>query len=94
MLSSLGDRLASRLSAFGRPGRVGRFSSQKMSLVTQTVKCLSAMQKTWVQSLGRSPEEGNGNLCRYSCLGNSMDRECLVSYSPWGHEELGTTEVT
>ena len=53
-----------------------------MSLVTQTVKCLSAMQKTWVRSPGRSPEEENGNLCRYSCLGNSMDRECLVSYSP------------
>ena len=53
-----------------------------MSLVTQTVKCQSAMQKTWVLSPGRSPEEENCNLCRYSCLGNSMDRECLVSYSP------------
>ena len=25
--------------------------------------------------LGRSPEEGNGNLLQYSCLVNSMDRE-------------------
>ena len=23
---------------------------------------------------GRSPEEGNGNPCQYSCLGNLMDR--------------------
>ena len=23
---------------------------------------------------GRSPGVGNGNLCQYSCLGNSMDR--------------------
>ena len=23
---------------------------------------------------GRSPEEGNGNLLQYSCLGNLMDR--------------------
>ena len=48
LLSGLGDRLASRLSAFGGTRRVGRFRSQKISLVTQTVKCLSAMQKTWV----------------------------------------------
>ena len=24
---------------------------------------------------GRSPGEGNGNLCQYSCLENPMDRE-------------------
>ena len=30
----------------------------------------------WVQSLGweGSPGEGNGNLLRYSCLENPMDR--------------------
>ena len=27
-----------------------------------------------ISGLGRSPEEGNGNLFQYSCLGNSMDR--------------------
>jgi len=27
---------------------------------------------------GRSPEEGNGNLLQYSCLGNPMDRG-----TPW-----------
>ena len=40
------------------------------------VKNLSAMQETWVQSLGRadSPKEGNGNLLQYSCLKHPMDR--------------------
>ena len=28
-----------------------------------------------VPGLGRSPGEGNGNTCQYSCLENSMDRE-------------------
>ena len=27
-----------------------------------------------IPGLGRSPEEGNGNPLRYSCLGNPMDR--------------------
>ena len=27
-----------------------------------------------IPGLGRSPEEGNGNLLQYSCLENSMDR--------------------
>ena len=27
-----------------------------------------------VPESGRSPEEGNGNLHQYSCLGNPMDR--------------------
>ena len=41
----------------------------------QTVKNLSSVQKTWVQSeLGRCPGEGNGNPLQYSCLENSMDR--------------------
>ena len=49
-------------------------------LVAQTVKRLSAMLETGVQSLGpipglgRSPGEGNGNPLRYSCLENPMDR--------------------
>ena len=30
----------------------------------------------------RSPGEGHGNLLQYSCLGNPMDRESLVVYSP------------
>ena len=27
-----------------------------------------------IPGLGRSPEEGNGNLLQYSCLGNPTDR--------------------
>ena len=27
-----------------------------------------------IPGLGRSPEEGNGNLLQYSCLENPMDR--------------------
>ena len=41
---------------------------------------------------GRSPGEGNGNMLRYSCLGNPMDRGALARYSPWGHKESDTTE--
>ena len=44
------------------------------------VKNLTAIQETWVHSLGmilglgRSPGEGNGNRLPYSCLENSIDR--------------------
>ena len=31
---------------------------------------------------GRCPEEGNGYLLRYSCLGNPMDRGAWQGYSP------------
>ena len=46
------------------------------SLVTQMVKKLPAMQKTWVQSMGQEdpPREGNGSPLQYSCLENPMDR--------------------
>ena len=30
------------------------------------------------------PGVGNGNPLQYSCLGNPMDREALVGYSPRG----------
>ena len=51
-------------------------------LVAQLVKNLPTMQETScsvgdlgsIPGLGRSPEEGNGNLLQYSCLENSMDR--------------------
>ena len=32
---------------------------------------------------GRSPGEKNDYSLQYSCLENSMDRRCLVGYSPW-----------
>ena len=40
---------------------------------------------------GRSPGEGNGNLGN-SCLENFMDIRAWREYSPWGHEDLDTTE--
>ena len=48
------------------------------SLVAQLVKNLSAMQETWVPSLGweDSPGEGKGYPLQYSGLENSMD--CIV----------------
>ena len=36
---------------------------------------------------GRSPEEGNGNLLQYSCLGNSMGR------GAWKLLSMGTQRV-
>ena len=36
--------------------------------------------------------EGNGTPLQYSCLENPMDWGALVGCSPWGREELDTTE--
>ena len=49
------------------------------SLMAQQVKNLPVMQETQeigrlIPGSGRSPEEGNGNPLKYSCLGNPMDR--------------------
>ena len=38
-----------------------------------------------IPGLGRSPEEGHGNLLQDSCLGNPHGQRSLVGYSPWGH---------
>ena len=37
---------------------------------------------------------GQGNLLKYSCLDNSMDKRSLAGYSPQGHKEWGMTEAT
>ena len=38
---------------------------------------------------GKSPGEGKGNLLKYSCLENPMDRGAWrATYSPWGRKEL------
>ena len=47
-----------------------------------------------IPGLGRSLGEENGNLLQYSCLENPMDREALAGYSPWGHKESDSTDVT
>ena len=45
-----------------------------------------------IPGLGRSPGGGHGNPLWYSCLENPHGRRSLVGYSPWGHQELDTTE--
>ena len=41
---------------------------------------------------GRSAGEGNGNPLQYYCLEKSHGQMSLISYSPWGRKESGTTE--
>jgi len=36
--------------------------------------------------------KGHGNPLQYSCLENPHGQKSLTGYSPWGHEELDTTE--
>ena len=43
-------------------------------MVAQMVKCLLAMQETWVRSLGREDPLEKGMALQYSCLENPMDR--------------------
>ena len=47
-----------------------------------------------ILGLGRSPGEGHGSPLQYCCLENPYGQRRLVSYSPWGHRESDTTEVT
>ena len=48
-----------------------------------------------IPGLGRSPGGGHGNPLQYSHLENPMDKGVWwATYSPWGHKELDTTEVT
>ena len=48
---------------------------------------------------GRSPRGRYGNPLQYSCMpvflpGKPHGQRSLVGYSPWGHKESDTTEVT
>ena len=45
-----------------------------------------------IPGLGRPPGEGHGNPLQYSCLENPHGQWSLVSYRPWGHKVLDTTE--
>ena len=47
-----------------------------------------------IPGLGGSPGGGHGSPFQYSCLENSQGQRSLAGYSPWGHEELDTTEAT
>ena len=87
----------SQLHRDQRPRRLLSFAQsleQNMaSLVTQTVKNLHAMQETWVQSLGQKDPWSKGWLpTPVFLLGDFHGQRSLVSYSPWGHRESGTTK--
>ena len=63
------------------------------SLVAQMVKNLPAMWESCVGTgLGRSPGGGHDNPLQYSCMKNPHGQRSQMSYSPWGHKELGMTE--
>ena len=47
-----------------------------------------------IPGLGRSPGAGHGNPLQYSCLENPHGQKSMAGYSPWGHKESDTTEVT
>ena len=57
------------------------------SMVAQTVNNLSAMQETWIQSLGQEdlPEKGMATLL-YSCLENHTEE-------PGGLQAMGSQRV-
>ena len=61
--------------------------------MAQTVKHLSAMQETWVQSLDwEDPLEKEMQPTPVLLPGKSHGRRSLVGYSPWGGKESDTTE--
>ena len=66
-----------------------------VSLAAQTVKHLPAMRETWVQSLGQEdPWRRKWQPTLVLLPGQSHRQRRLMGYSPWGHKELYTTEVT
>ena len=63
--------------------------------MAQTVKNLSAMQETWLQSLGQEDPLEKGIATYSSILAWRIPwAEETVGYSPWGRKESDTTEVT
>ena len=64
------------------------------SLVAQTVKRLSTMWETWVQSLGREDSLEKEMATHSSTLAWKIPwtEELGAGYCPWGRKESGTTE--
>ena len=64
-----------------------------MVLVVKNVPA-SAGDQGSIPGSGRSPEEGNGNPLRYSCLENPKDREAWQATVHEVTKESDTTEET
>ena len=72
------------------PGNPG---SSRASLVAQSIKNLSAMWETWVQSLGRkSPWRREWQPTLVFWPGESHGQRSLAGCSPRGHKKSDTTE--
>ena len=57
------------------------------------VKCLPAMQETWVRSLGQEdPLEKEMATHSSTLAGKSHGQRRLAGYSPWGHKESDMIE--
>ena len=82
------DFLMQQSSAFPR-----KQGDCRASLVLQMMRYPPAMQETGVQSLGREdPLEKEMVPPPVFLPGETHGQRSLVGYSPWGHEELDTTE--
>ena len=64
------------------------------SLVAQTVKNTTAVQETWVRSLGREDptEKETGKPLQCPCLEDPMNKGAWRAAVHWVSKELGTTE--
>ena len=69
------------------------FITMLASPVAQSVKCLPAVQETWVRSLGREDPLEKEMATHSSTLlpGQSHGWRSLVGYSPWVRKESDTT---
>ena len=73
--------------------RTSKGFSLGASLVAQMVKCLPAMQETWVQSLGQEdPLEKEMQPTPVFLPGKFHGWRSLAGYSPWGCKESDMTE--
>ena len=63
--------------------------------MAQTVKCLSTMQETRVQSLvWEDPLEKEMAIHSSTIAWKSHGQRSLVGYSPWGSKESDTTSLS
>ena len=76
-----------KLSRGHRTGK-GQFSFQSQRKAMPK----NAQTTTQLHSSHMLAGEGNGTPLQYPCLENPTDGRSLVGFSPWGHDELDTTE--